>query len=242
MGLRRGLRLLKKRKRQSRASPTPSISGCLVSAADERQHHGGNRGSRRQSRAASLLYAPGGRFVQRSRASFPTNAVGNAYTETSIHHHIPDADGWVDEPVEIEGEPDFRMDESSAVDVGAEMTERRQKFRAKKKKQWDVWLYNVVPLLVRPYLDLMRHSESLRLPVVYEAPVSPCQCATGVRTIKVACIHFQSMFFIIPHIPISFMEQVYPLFLFRLVLVLLPPFIYYHEVFSLALQLYPALQ
>jgi hypothetical protein len=74
---------------------------------------------------------------------------------------------------------------------------QKEQAQAKKARQWRKWVDEVIPSLVRPYLAVLRHTDSFRLPV---PPRTSCTCTSGSRRLNVVCVYFDSMLFVSPHI------------------------------------------
>ena len=62
--------------------------------------------------------------------------------------------------------------------------------RHKKQVQWNRWVTDVIPSLVKPYMELMRITESLRNPV--PAVSHACLCRRPSKILNVVCVHFHS--------------------------------------------------
>jgi hypothetical protein len=63
----------------------------------------------------------------------------------------------------------------------------------KKEKQWIKWEQEIIPLMLVPYLELLRVTESLRN--MREVRAQPrCSGCYGTRQLSVACIYFDSVF------------------------------------------------
>jgi hypothetical protein len=61
----------------------------------------------------------------------------------------------------------------------------------KRKKQWNRWMNEVIPSLLRPHLHLLRESASLRS--ISRSGSRNCTCAgASSRYLKVVCVHFES--------------------------------------------------
>lgn len=64
----------------------------------------------------------------------------------------------------------------------------------KKEKQWRRWRNDIIPALVRPYMTLLRTTDSLRNPPDVSAAIN-CSCKPGTRKLDVVCVLFDSKFF-----------------------------------------------
>ena len=69
------------------------------------------------------------------------------------------------------------------------------KHRTKRLKQWQTWENEILPLLISPYLELLRHTESLREEVNMKGRRQQCHCCTGQdgRILKIWVVRFSSM-------------------------------------------------
>jgi hypothetical protein len=61
----------------------------------------------------------------------------------------------------------------------------------KKDSQYRHWQNEVIPALIQPYLDILRQTDHMRLPLP-EAPLSECQCGLGRRPLKVLGVSWTS--------------------------------------------------
>lgn len=70
---------------------------------------------------------------------------------------------------------------------------QREKQKHKRKKQWKTWTQVVIPSLLRPHLQLLRRSVSLRSVPPHKE--HQCECnGTGFRRLKVVCVSFEGAF------------------------------------------------
>ena len=67
---------------------------------------------------------------------------------------------------------------------------------SKKAKQWKKWDQETIPMLIEPYLRLLRETESLRnMTAVQQNSVSQaCNGCSDGRRLTVSCVYFESMF------------------------------------------------
>ncbi|KAG6818511.1 hypothetical protein H0H93_004399, partial [Arthromyces matolae] len=70
-----------------------------------------------------------------------------------------------------------------------EHEEERRTHGQKKQNQWIRWTTVVLPTLVKPYLTLLRKTDSLRVPVTSERNAS-CGCGSTKRKIEVKALYF----------------------------------------------------
>jgi hypothetical protein len=140
----------------------------VSSAPRQRKPYGADRPYRQP---APLLYAPGGPFIQ-----FINSQKSDADRTTDGHarlgHNHPDNIIYV---------TSFENSESSYS----------YRARRKKENQWKNWTEVTIPSLLKPYLSILRNSDTFRYP---QAEVSfTCSCG-GVngRNLWVSCIYFDS--------------------------------------------------
>ncbi|RDB23171.1 hypothetical protein Hypma_009676 [Hypsizygus marmoreus] len=60
----------------------------------------------------------------------------------------------------------------------------------KKERQWQKWANETIPSLLKPYLALLRETDSLRESVPSASEIT-CGCRSHVRKISVACVYFE---------------------------------------------------
>lgn len=71
---------------------------------------------------------------------------------------------------------------------------RRERARRKKEKQYTRWANTVIPSLLKPYMSLLRETDSLRhhTRTIHEVP---CSCGGAeIRRLKVVCVYFERKF------------------------------------------------
>ena len=117
---------------------------------------------------AGLLYAPGGPFTQ------PADPI----TELSVLENA-DRSG--------NNAPEARLE--GGVEESGELPSQ------KKEKQWKTWETEIIPLLLQPYIHLLRETRSLRDLSMLRQRLrhSSCRC-NNPRLQNVACIFFESKF------------------------------------------------
>jgi hypothetical protein len=74
--------------------------------------------------------------------------------------------------------------------------ERREQAQAKKARQWRSWKEEVIPSLVRPFLAILRCTDSFRLPIPSPAH---CTCVSTSRRLQVTCVYFNSQLYFLLH-------------------------------------------
>ncbi|KAH9828839.1 uncharacterized protein C8Q71DRAFT_859379 [Rhodofomes roseus] len=81
----------------------------------------------------------------------------------------------------------------SMADTNEESAElRRQQERAKKARQVQRWAHEVLPSLLRPYLHLLRESESLKNRLRPTEPVCTCG-GLAARSLSISCVFFDRL-------------------------------------------------
>lgn len=68
-------------------------------------------------------------------------------------------------------------------------TASHEHYKTTRANQWTKWTQVVIPLLVQPYLQLLRRTDSLGSVDRQFSPACTCQQAQS-RTLKVTCVHF----------------------------------------------------
>lgn len=89
---------------------------------------------------------------------------------------------------DTDSDDDYKMlSDDGLEDVGAAY----EKQQDKKRRQWQKWSENVIPAMLKPYLQLLRETESLRsLNLVRNQ--QQCLGCSGGRMLDVSCIFFES--------------------------------------------------
>jgi hypothetical protein len=91
------------------------------------------------------------------------------------------------------GEEDFGMEVDYDMGGGSDRDEEEVVRRAgKKQRQWRNWSAHVIPMLLEPYLELLRESEGLRDLTSMQDRLGCKGCADG-RSLEVVCIYFESV-------------------------------------------------
>jgi hypothetical protein len=116
-----------------------------------------------------LLYAPGGPYTQPVDPGRNVRRTGFNTTDHSI----------VDTGGEFGG-----VEPSTAL--------------SKKAKQWRKWDEEIIPMLIEPYLRLLRETQSLRNLTALQQNLAPpaCDGCSSGRSLRVSCVYFESMSFI----------------------------------------------
>ncbi|RDB15385.1 hypothetical protein Hypma_004634, partial [Hypsizygus marmoreus] len=63
-------------------------------------------------------------------------------------------------------------------------------YSRKKDRQWQKWAIDIIPTLLKPYLSLLRETDSLRDGIPGTSEIN-CNCRSSVRRINVACVYFE---------------------------------------------------
>jgi hypothetical protein len=64
---------------------------------------------------------------------------------------------------------------------------------SKKAKQWKKWDEEIIPMLIEPYLRLLRETQSLRnLTALQQNSAPACDGCSGGRNLRVSCVYFES--------------------------------------------------
>jgi hypothetical protein len=144
----------------------------VSSAPHQRRPYGVSRLYRQHN---PILYAPGGPFTQLTKHP-----------------------SWLDNQHGVDGMSDAQRPDHNRFgnvfrlrSVGDEDSEaHRARARRKKENQWRNWTETTLPSLLKPYLSLLRNSDTLHLP---PAEVSfRCHCDDNKRVLKVSCVYFES--------------------------------------------------
>jgi hypothetical protein len=89
-------------------------------------------------------------------------------------------------------------DEESEMEVdheigGSDVDEEEAVHRAgKKQRQWRNWSEQVIPMLLEPYLELLKESESLRDLMSVRGRLGCRGCVDG-QNLDVVCVYFESL-------------------------------------------------
>jgi hypothetical protein len=158
-------------KRSLPAGASSSSIGLVpVSSAPRQRKPYGASHSYRQ--ADPLLYAPGGPFTQfiRSQPSGQRSSDGHPSS------HLPDCK-----------QPNHIYVTSSENNEGS----YSHKARRKKENQWKNWTEATIPSLLKPYLSILRNSDTFRYPLAEVSFTCTCGGVNG-RNLGVSCIYFDS--------------------------------------------------
>lgn len=69
------------------------------------------------------------------------------------------------------------------------------KHRAKRRRQWECWTTEILPLVLPHYLDFQRRTRSLRDEVLLDVERDSCACCRSSRKLTIWVIRFTSMLF-----------------------------------------------
>lgn len=125
-----------------------------------------------------------------------------AFTQLPSHPHRPHHDTYnspppiLDNSIISDSVPEVdHMDQIFVTTGETEPPEiRKQRQQRKKERQWAKWADEVIPSLIKPHLQLLRQSESLRkLSQLRHTVLSPLSCHCPKRTkLTVTCVYFES--------------------------------------------------
>ncbi|PPQ96562.1 hypothetical protein CVT26_006290 [Gymnopilus dilepis] len=140
--------------------------------------------SRRSRRPVEgLLRGPGGVYLQIPSARTP-DAVVDLNAELSHGLRLRTEIGNVHER---------EADEGWLEDLPAEdEKEENERARIKKEKQWVRWSQEVIPSMIKPYVSLLKETESLRNLNAARAR-KLCKGCRGKSTLQVSCIYFEKI-------------------------------------------------
>jgi hypothetical protein len=132
--------------------------------------------------AQSVLSLPGQEYAQ-----VPSSRPGHSSSHlTQDSHCIPPAANHDHGTAN-----DFDVTEDFFVTDAQEPEDlRRQRQQRKKEKQWQKWTADVIPSLLRPHLELLRESQSLRSDPQSAKPHCTCH-GSSFRRLKVVCVTFE---------------------------------------------------
>lgn len=152
----------------SRNPPGPSGLRLLPALPHIRRPHGLNEGPDVVVGPVGRVYAPSGIYGQ-IPGDFP------------LPGHIPDPQ--VHSHVEEEVVDEDEDEDESMVDTEASL---------KAKRLWQRWSEEVIPDLLKPYLQLLRKTGGLRVMDKVHNRAGCKGCANG-RLINISCVFFESM-------------------------------------------------
>jgi hypothetical protein len=137
------------------------------------------------TKAQTVLSVPGQEYAQmpsssRGRCPSPGLPKPAASSPNPAEAHVSDLFGMTD---------DFDVTGDIFVTHGQDDEELRRQRRRKKERQWKKWTDNVIPSLLRPHLNLLRQSESLRS--IPQHPQQQCTCYGSSCRLKVICVFFE---------------------------------------------------
>ena len=75
---------------------------------------------------------------------------------------------------------------------GSDVNEEAVRRAGKKQRQWRNWSEQVIPMLLEPYLELLRESEGLRNLMSVRDRLGCRGCMHG-RNLEVLCVYFESL-------------------------------------------------
>lgn len=172
-------------------SRRPSISKgatlhdhCLVPSSEAtKPRRGYGTKGRVHLRKNEVLTEPFGQiFVQQ-----PTLPLRS--TAAAVHPPALDADDRFVDACDIEPYPIYISGEVPDSEL------RQQRSRRKKERQWAKWENETIPLLLQPYLRILRQSDNLRT-LTRHSDITLPTCSCKRRTsINVTCVFFERKFY-----------------------------------------------
>lgn len=114
-----------------------------------------------------------------------TQVINPDRSEDTISDYSMNAD-TVDDPVLVVQPDDGVFEQSSTTEAAAQ-----QRF-AKHERQWRKWSEDIIPALLKPYMALLRETNSLRDRNRASGHLGCVGCVHG-RILDVSCIYFDSM-------------------------------------------------
>jgi len=125
-------------------------------------------------------------FGVQGRITTPGGIYAQVMSSRSDHF---EEEEWLEDEL---GDEELVMEvdhEMGGTDVNEEEAVRRA---GKKQRQWRNWSEQVIPMLLEPYLELLRESEGLRDLTSVRDRLGCRGCADG-RNLEVVCIYFESL-------------------------------------------------
>ena len=122
-------------------------------------------------------------------------------TRTGVFSHIINVDTDGDDIAHLQPLGDARDDDEMSVDDDNGLLDdlsclEVQKRASKKKRQWIKWNDDVIPALLRPYVDLLYKTENFRYICNVDRKPECEGCQAG-RLLEVFCVFFDSGFYIL---------------------------------------------
>lgn len=122
-------------------------------------------------RLPGQLFTPEGLFIQPTPLSSASRTAGNA-----------------DHDSDSESSNNMDVSEDESVETGAAY----EKQQDKKRRQWQKWSEVTIPAMLKPYLELLRVTDSLR-DISHVRGRQGCTGCHHGRMLEVSCIYFDSM-------------------------------------------------
>jgi len=173
--------------------PTEGLpQSCLVPINQvPKQRH--PYGSKKQAvrNVGSRIVTPAGVFAQVISTSGNPASVSHVPLEEEVEMEVDAVDGGV--PVVYVGAGDGQLPQGGTTGDGAQggsVEDDEERKRAhKKERQWRKWSEDVIPVLLKPYLTLMRETQSLRNIESVRGKKGCVGCTLG-RLLEISCIYF----------------------------------------------------
>lgn len=133
------------------------------------------------SKASDIFDYSSGRVVT-SRGAFTHVISPDTLQSSTADHPMGSDDGQV-----------FVQQGDLPVHPSPEVEAERAQRAAKNERQWRKWSEDIIPVLLKPYMTLLRETDSLRERNKSFQHQGCAGCAEG-RILNVSCIYFDSMF------------------------------------------------
>ena len=158
------------------------------------------------SNVGSRIVTPAGVFAQVISTTGNSASVGHVPLEEEVEMEVDPVDGGVSVTyVGTAGEAQsLGRDAGSEVQASQEaLNDGEERKRAhKKERQWRKWSEDVIPILLKPYLTLMRETQSLRHIEEVRGRRGCTGCTAG-RLLEVSCIYFNRKSLILVFVHVS---------------------------------------
>ena len=181
--------------RSTSPSKALSTSHHLVSpSAVQKQRRPRNSQGMFISSKEVLVSVPGHDFSQMpvpDRGRLPRAATSANIASGSTNYNRCDSEAATNTEFATDDPPAFDMDD---IFITPQIVSENQNTMRKRETQWSRWMNEVIPLVLRPHLSLLRQSASLRS--ISRVKSVNCTCGkTSARHLKVVLVHFESKFF-----------------------------------------------
>ena len=140
-----------------------------------------------------ILSIPGRDFVQQFSTSRGRQHQPRQHQVSRIHSPDLDMDAADDSHMPT-SDFDFTTDVFYAEQEDT-AEQQREKLQRKKERLWKRWAENVIPSLLRPHLQLLRQSKSLRS--IPRSLTYQCSCNSNSQTLEVVCVFFDRKYMMV---------------------------------------------